>query len=114
MEYLHLQYPINGIWENTTTVGVPVSLVAIGSDGSVYNLGTTTTNGYYGTFAFTWTPPKADSYTITASFAGDDSYGSSSAGTAITVGVAPATASPHQQQQPQSCHQSKCTLHYQP
>jgi hypothetical protein len=94
MEYLHLQYPVNGLWQNETAVGVPVTLTAIGSDGSVYNLGSVTTNGYYGTYAFTWTPPKADSYTITASFAGDDSYGSSSAGTDLTVGVAPATATP--------------------
>ena len=92
MDYLHLQWPINGLFSNDTTLGVPVSLVAIGSDGSVYNLGSVTTNGYYGTFAFTWTPPKADSYTITASFAGDDSYGSSSAGTDITVGPAASVA----------------------
>ena len=39
-------------------------------------------------------PTKADSYTITASFVGDDSYGSSSAGTDLTVGASPATATP--------------------
>ena len=36
-----------------------------------------------------WTPPNEDTYTIIASFAADDSYGSSSAATAVTVGPAP-------------------------
>jgi hypothetical protein len=40
------------------------------------------------TFAMPWTPPKQDTYTITASFAGDNSYGSSSAATAVSVGHA--------------------------
>ncbi len=99
MQYLHLQYPVNGLWQNETAIGVPVTLTAIGSDNAVYNLGSVTTNGYYGTYAFTWTPPKADSYTITASFAGDDSYGSSSAGTDITVSAAPVTPTPAPTQQ---------------
>ncbi len=99
MQYLHLQYPVNGLWQNETAIGVPVTLTAIGSDNAVYNLGSVTTNGYYGTYAFTWTPPKADSYTITASFAGDDSYGSSSAGTDITVSSAPVTPTPVPTQQ---------------
>ena len=82
-----------------------LTFVTIGSDGTVYNLGTTTTNGYYGTFAFTWTPPKADSYQITASFAGDNSYGSSSAGTDITVGGTSKSISSNQQS-----HQQPSTL----
>jgi hypothetical protein len=60
----------------------------------VIDLGKVTTNGYYGTFSFAWTPPKEDTYTITASFAADDSYGSSSAATAVSVGPAPATTPP--------------------
>ena len=76
------QMPITGLWGNETITGVPVTLTAIGSDGSVTDIGTTTTNGYYGTFAYAWTPPKEGIYTIMASFAGDDSYGSSSAATA--------------------------------
>jgi hypothetical protein len=40
-----------------------------------------------------WTPPKEDTYTITASFASDDSYGSSSAATGLSVGPAPETPS---------------------
>jgi hypothetical protein len=51
MEYLHKQMPIDGIWHNETITGVPVTLTAIASDNSVIDIGTTTTNGYYGTFA---------------------------------------------------------------
>jgi outer membrane protein assembly factor BamB len=95
MEYLYEQYPIDGIWHNETITGVPVILTAIGSDNTVIDLGTTTTNGYYGTFSFAWTPPKADTYTITATFAGDGSYGSSTAATAVLVSPAPsATPTP--------------------
>jgi outer membrane protein assembly factor BamB len=94
MEYLYLQHPIDGIWHNETITGVPVILTAIGSDGSVIDIGTTTTNGYGGTFGMAWTPPKEDTYTIMASFNGDDSYGSSMATTAVTVGPAPATTPP--------------------
>ena len=86
MEYLHMQKPLpNGY----AVTGVPVTLTAIGADGSVLDLGTTTTNGYYGTFNKAWTPPAEGTYEIIASFASDDSYGSSAAATAITVGPAP-------------------------
>jgi hypothetical protein len=94
MEYLYMQHPINGIWHNETITGVPVMLTAIGSDGTVTDIGTVTTNGYYGTFSYSWTPPKEDTYTVMASFNGDDSYGSSSAATAASVGPAPATPTP--------------------
>ena len=91
MEYLHMQHPISGIYGNETIAGVPVILTAIGSDGSVIDIGTVTTNGYYGTFSKAWTPPGEATYEIIASFAGDDSYGSSAAATAVSVGPAPAT-----------------------
>jgi outer membrane protein assembly factor BamB len=90
MEYLHFQYPIGGIWGNLTITGVPVTLTAIGSDGSVTDLGSVTTDGYYGTFSKAWTPIVKGDYQIIASFAGDDSYGSSSAATAVSIGPAPA------------------------
>ncbi|HJW28317.1 MAG TPA: PQQ-binding-like beta-propeller repeat protein, partial [Saprospiraceae bacterium] len=89
MEYLHKQMPIDGIWHNETITGVPVILTAIASDGSVTEIGTVTTNGYYGTFGKEWTPPNEGTYQIIASFAGDDSYGSSGAATTISVGPAP-------------------------
>ncbi len=89
MEYLHKQMPIDGIWHNETIKGVPVTLTAIDSNGTVISIGTTTTNGYGGTFGMAWTPTKQDTYTILASFAADDSYGSSMATTQVTVGAAP-------------------------
>jgi hypothetical protein len=92
MEYLHMQMPIDGMYHNLTISGVPVVLTAIGSDGSFVDLGTVTTDGYYGTFSKTWAPPKEVDYKIVAQFAGDDSYGSSSAGTSLSVG--PATPTP--------------------
>jgi hypothetical protein len=92
MDYLYMQLPIKGVYGNETMTGVPVILTAIGSDGTVIDLGTTTTNPYYGTFSLAWTPPKENTYTITATFAGDDSYGSSSAATSLAVGPAPAAS----------------------
>ncbi|HLN45743.1 MAG TPA: hypothetical protein VK209_08555, partial [Candidatus Sulfotelmatobacter sp.] len=98
MQYLHKQQPIDGIYHNETITGVPVMLAAIGSDGTVVDIGTVTTNAYYGTFSTEWTPPKEGLYTITASFAGDDSYGSSGAATAISIGPALTTSNTDQQQ----------------
>jgi hypothetical protein len=89
MEYLYMQHPIDGIWHNTSMTGVLVVLTAIDSNNNPTDIGTVTTNPYYGTFSYAWTPPKEGTYTITASFAGDDSYGSSSAATGLTVGPAP-------------------------
>ena len=58
MEHIHMAMPIAGLWGNETITGVPVTLTAIAADGSVTDIGTATTNGYYGNFAYTWTPPK--------------------------------------------------------
>ncbi|MFC1487969.1 PQQ-binding-like beta-propeller repeat protein, partial [Thermoproteota archaeon] len=89
MEYLHLQRPIDGIWHDETITGVPVMLTALGEDGSYVDIGTVITDGYSGTFGKTWTPTTEGIYKIIASFEGDDSYGSSSATTWVTVGPAP-------------------------
>jgi outer membrane protein assembly factor BamB len=89
MEYLHLQMPIDGLWHNESIIGVPVSLTALDSDYNAVDIGMATTNGYGGNFGVAWTPTKEGTYTIYASFAGDDSYGSSSAYTTIHVGPAP-------------------------
>ncbi len=94
MNYLHMQLPIDGIWHNETITGVPVTLTAIHEDGTVADLGTTTTNGYYGTFGKAWTPTEEGTYEIIASFAGDDSYGSSASSTFVIVGPAPTPAEP--------------------
>ena len=89
MEYLHMQQPIDGLLHNVTMTGVPVSLTAIDSNNNYVDIGTVTTSAYYGTFEMAWTPPAEGTYKIVASFAGDDSYGSSGASTAISVGPAP-------------------------
>ena len=98
MEYLHKQLPIDGIWHNETIVGVPVTLTAVSADGAYVDLGTVTTDGYYGTFSKTWTPPAEGDYKIIASFAGDESYGSSAASTSTSVGPAPAAPDTSQQE----------------
>ena len=90
MEYLHMSQPIDGIWHNITLTGVPVQLTAIAADGSYVDIGTVTSDAYHGTFACPWTPPNEGTYNIIATFAGDASYGSSSAATAISVGPPPA------------------------
>jgi hypothetical protein len=89
MEYLHLQRPIDGIWGDQMIEGVPVMLTAIDQDGNYFDIGTTTTSGYYGTYGLSWTPPEEGTYEIVASFTGDESYGSSASSTFVTVGPAP-------------------------
>jgi hypothetical protein len=89
MEYVHLQMPVDGLWHNKTISGVPVWLTAIAEDGNVIDIGNVTSNGYYGTFSKSWTPPAEGKYEIIANFVADDSYGSSAASTAVTVGPAP-------------------------
>ena len=84
-----MQRPIDGLYHNKSITGVPVVLTAIDSAGAVTEIGSTTTNGYYGTFGVEWTPPNEGMYSIVASFAGDESYGSSSAASSLTVGPAP-------------------------
>ena len=94
MEYLHMQQPLTGLWQNQSMTGVPVLLTAISSAGNVINIGTTMSNPYYGTFAMAWTPPSADTWTITATYAGSYSYSTSSAATNLLVTAAAATATP--------------------
>ena len=85
MEYLHMQKPIPSGY---TVTGVPVQLLAISSEGNVIDIGTVTSD-VSGSFKSAWTPPNEGLYTITASFAGDDSYGSSWAETGLSIGPAP-------------------------
>ncbi len=98
MEYLHLQYPIGGIWNNKTIDGVQVILTAIDPNGNTVDIGQVTTNGYYGTFSIDWTPDLEGTYQIIVSFMGDDSYGSSSASTSVVVGAAQPSPSSQQQE----------------
>jgi hypothetical protein len=89
MEYLHMQQECPA-----AVNGVPVDLMAMKQDGTVVNLGTKWTDGFYGIFDFEWTPDEEGQYTLIATFMGDGSYGSSSAATGIIVGPAPAEAEP--------------------
>jgi len=85
MEYLHMQHAIPA-----EVKGVPVSLDAFDPAGNFIHIGDVTTDGLSGTFGFTWTPDSIGQYTVTASFMGDDSYGSSYATTYVGVTEAPA------------------------
>jgi hypothetical protein len=88
MEYLYMQQSCPA-----DVTGVPVKLEAFGSDGSYIEIGTVTSDPY-GNFKYMWTPPTTGLYTIMATFAGDDSYFSSYAGTALGVTAAPPAAEP--------------------
>jgi hypothetical protein len=88
MEYLYMQQPLDGIFHNVTVLGVPVSLLAVDSNGTVINIGTTASD-VSGNFQLAWTPPNEGVYKITANFAGSESYGSSWAETGLSVGPAP-------------------------
>ncbi len=79
MSYLKRQQPIPANAE-----GVSVNLVAIRSDGNVVNIGTVTSD-MSGVFKKLWTPAAEGEYTITATFTGSNSYGSSYAETSIGV-----------------------------
>jgi hypothetical protein len=93
MEYLHCQKPMP-----SKVTGVPVQLLAVKADGSMVDIGTVTSDT--GGFRYAWTPPDEGVYTITASFAGDESYGSSWATTGLSVGPAPAEPTPPPEPEP--------------
>ena len=95
-----MQQPIDGMWHDETITGIPVTLTAMGPNGGYIDIGTATTDGYYGTFGLSWTPTGEGTYKIIASFAGDESYGSSGAATYVTVGPAPSPATPIQPDEP--------------
>ena len=86
MEYLYKQQAIPA-----EAKGVPVKLQAIGSDGSVVDIGTVTSD-MGGLFKKLWAPPAEGEYTIIATFEGSESYWPSFAETAIGVTAAPAAS----------------------
>ena len=79
MEYKHMQMP-----KPTDATGVPVQLTAIDPNGNLINIGTATsdTDGEYG---FSWAPEVAGLYRVIATFAGSESYGSSTDSTYFTA-----------------------------
>jgi hypothetical protein len=83
MGYLNMQKQIP---ENVT--GVHVSLDAVDATGKSVHVGDVITDGYSGTFGYTWEPETEGQYAVTATFKGDASYGSSFATTYVSVGAA--------------------------
>jgi hypothetical protein len=82
MQYVYMQKP-----RPTDTVGVPVSIDVIDSNGSRRNIGTATSDAD-GMFSFTWTPDAQGSYNVVATFAGSESYWPSYAESSFAVGAA--------------------------
>ena len=93
MDYLHHQSPIPA-----NTVGVPVSIDAVDPNGNFVHIADVTSD-MSGTYSYVFKPDMAGKYTITATFMGDDSYGSSYAETAVAVTEA-AQSSPTATQTP--------------
>jgi hypothetical protein len=89
MDCLYMQIPIPS---DVTVTGVPVSLDIVDPNHNSFHIGDVTTDGLTGTFGYTWEPDVPGQYTVTATFMGDESYGSSFATTYVSV-VAP-TATP--------------------
>ncbi len=92
MEHLHMQKSIPA-----DVVGVPVSIDAVDPNGNSVHIATVTTD-MSGTFGYAWEPEIEGTYTITASFMGDESYGSSWAQTYAIVEAAQEATEPTQPQ----------------
>jgi hypothetical protein len=86
MEYLYMQKP-----KPEGATGVPVEVKATSSSGQTTSLGTVISDSR-GQFKVAWTPPTNDLYTITAAFAGSESYFGSEAETALSVNAVGSTA----------------------
>jgi len=90
MSYLHLQSQLQNQLHPEAPTGVPVSIDAIDPKGNYVHIGDTTSD-VSGAYSFMWTPDQTGKYSVTATFAGSPSYGSSWAETAVGVTAAPAT-----------------------
>ena len=82
MEYVYMQFPIPA-----NAKGVDVSIDVIDSNGNYRNIGTTTSD-ISGAFGLAWVPDIPGQYTVIATFAGSESYGSSFAQTYMVVAEA--------------------------
>ena len=83
MEYVYMQQV-----KPTDAVGVEVTLTVLDPNGNTYDVGTATSD-VDGFFKAAFIPQVSGEYTITASFAGSESYWPSAAKTAINVEQAP-------------------------
>jgi len=89
-----MQHPIDGIGHNATITGVPVTLTAIDANNKVYDLGSVYDRRVLRYIQYGMDSPVEGTYKIIRHFAGDDSYGSSAAATAVLVSPATATQTP--------------------
>jgi outer membrane protein assembly factor BamB len=92
MDYLHMQ---NSTMLNAPPqcIGVPVTLTAVDPNNNTITIGTTTSDDK-GNYGLQWTPTMPGVYHIYATFAGSDSYYTSSASTYATVGLAASSPVP--------------------
>lgn len=86
MEHIHMQKAIP-----SNVVGVPVSIDSVDPNGNAVHIADVVSD-MSGTYFYTWTPEIPGDYAITATFMGDDSYGSSWAETHATVTETPAAS----------------------
>jgi hypothetical protein len=89
MEYVYMQQIMP-----TNTTGVPVTVSVLDSNGNSRVIGTTTSDSS-GTYSLPWTPDIPGNFTVTATFAGTQSYYGSSAETHFYVSSAAPTAPPY-------------------
>jgi hypothetical protein len=89
MEHVYMQQPMP-----TNATGVPVTIAVTDKNGNCYDIGTTTTDPTTGLFSLNWTPIIPGNYTVTATFAGTQSYYGSSAQTAFYASSPAPTAAP--------------------
>jgi hypothetical protein len=88
MEAIYEQQPMP-----TNITGVPVALYVLDSNNNYRLIGTTTTD-VHGNYALTWKPDITGNYTITAIFAGTQSYYGSSDSAYFYAGSPAATSAP--------------------
>ena len=89
MEAVYMQQPMP-----TNVTGVPVTISVTDSNHNHYDIGTATTNAN-GFYSLTWTPIVPGNFTVTAIFAGTQSYYGSSANAAFYASAPSPTASPY-------------------
>src|SRR4030065_718263 len=89
MNYLHMQNATLNL-NPPSPKGVPVQLMAVDANGNVQDIGIVTTDSM-GHYEVLWKPPVEGTYKVLATFAGDESYWSSNAETALGVTEAPQT-----------------------
>jgi hypothetical protein len=88
MEFVYMQQPCP-----TNATGVPITLSVLDANGNYRTIGTTVSDGS-GFFSYQWTPDIEGKYTVVATFAGTESYYSSSAEAAFAVDAVASTPAP--------------------